>query len=109
MTIWINIYLPCNFRVGCILLYIGQGKFHNSTTNTLDYVVNQANTVTEKLGDLSEYLSAAKRVGVDQDFLLSDFQNGIDKLQLMIHSVASNFGSKTKKKSKDIQHVFNIV
>lgn len=75
----------------------------------MDYVVNQANTIAEKLGDVSEYLSAAERVGVDQVSLLSGVQNEIDKIQLKINSTASTLGSKTQEKSKDIQHVLNIV
>lgn len=94
---------------GCVVLYIGQGKFHNSTTNTLDYVVNQANTTGEKLRDVSEYLSAAKRVGVDQVFLPSDVQTNINNIQSKIDSSATALGSKTQDNSKRIRHLLNSV
>ncbi|KAM7256650.1 hypothetical protein ACFE04_012391 [Oxalis oulophora] len=31
--------------IGCVVLYTGQEKFHKSTSQTLDYVVNQADTI----------------------------------------------------------------
>ncbi|KAH6757895.1 hypothetical protein C2S52_023217 [Perilla frutescens var. hirtella] len=34
--------------VGCVILYTGQGKFHSSTINTLEYVVYQADTTSER-------------------------------------------------------------
>ncbi|THG12421.1 hypothetical protein TEA_002422 [Camellia sinensis var. sinensis] len=45
--------------LGCVVLYTGQGKFHTSTSNTLDYVVWQANTIAESLGSVLDYLEAA--------------------------------------------------
>ncbi|KVH76580.1 hypothetical protein Ccrd_025536, partial [Cynara cardunculus var. scolymus] len=55
--------------IGCVFLYTGQAKFYHSTTKTLDYVVNQANTTAEKLRNLSDDFASAKKVGVAQVFL----------------------------------------
>ncbi|KAG6383593.1 hypothetical protein SASPL_156646 [Salvia splendens] len=55
--------------IGCIILYTGQGKFHTSTINTLEYVVYQADTTSESLRNVSGYLAAAKQINVDQVIL----------------------------------------
>ncbi|KAL5547702.1 hypothetical protein UlMin_002933 [Ulmus minor] len=90
--------------IGCIVLYTGQGKFHNSTTNTLDYVVHQADITVENLRNVSDYLSAAKRIGVDSVSLPARVQNSIDEIQTKINSSASTLSSTTEKNSKDIQN-----
>ena len=98
-----------NFSAGCIVLYTGQGKFHSSTTNTLNYVVNQADTIAENLSNVSDYLSAAKKVGVDSIFLPSDAQKNIDNIQTKINSSASTLSKTTSDNSKNIQDVLNSV
>lgn len=94
---------------GCIVLYTGQGKFHSSTTNTLDYVVNQADNISENLSNVSDYLSAAKKVGVDSIFLPSDVLKNIDSIQTKINSSASTLSKTTSDNSKNIQDVLNSV
>ncbi|CAL5368330.1 unnamed protein product [Camellia sinensis] len=37
-------------------------EFHTSTSNTLDYVMWQANTIVESLGSVLDYLEAAKHI-----------------------------------------------
>ncbi|XP_040999067.1 uncharacterized protein LOC121244896 isoform X1 [Juglans microcarpa x Juglans regia] len=88
---------------GCIVLYTGQGKFHSSTTNTLDYVVNQADTIVENLRNVSGYLAAAKGIIVDSIFLPSEVQRSIDIIETKIQSSASTLSQKTSDNSKDIQ------
>ncbi|CAN1828458.1 hypothetical protein LINPERHAP1_LOCUS32236 [Linum perenne] len=53
--------------IGCVVLYNGQGKFHRSTTQTLEYVVSQADSTVENLKNVSDYLASAKLLGVDQE------------------------------------------
>ncbi|KAI5320745.1 PREDICTED: transmembrane [Prunus dulcis] len=89
--------------VGCIVLYTGQGKFHSSTTNTLKYVVSQADTTVENLRNLSGYLGAAKRIGVDAIFLPADVQSNIDNVLTKINSASNTLSDKTEKNSKRIQ------
>ncbi|PON77839.1 plasma membrane fusion protein [Trema orientale] len=90
--------------VGCIVLYTGQGKLHDSTTNTLDYVVHQADVTVENLRNVSDYLAAAKRIGVDAVFLPTDVQNNIDQIQTKISSSANTLSNKTEENSKEIQN-----
>ncbi|KAK4395371.1 hypothetical protein Sango_1691400 [Sesamum angolense] len=65
--------------IGSVILYTGQEKFHDSTKSTLDYVLGQADSTVSNLKNVSNYLTAAKKVGVDQVFLPQDVQNNIDK------------------------------
>ena len=95
--------------VGCIVLYTGQEKFHTSTSKTLDYVMSQADTTVESLRNLSGYLGAAKRIGVDSVFLPSDVQSKIDNIITKIDSVSSTLDDKSKKNSKRIQHALDRV
>ncbi|KAG7945577.1 hypothetical protein I3843_15G159500 [Carya illinoinensis] len=94
---------------GCIVLYIGQGKFHSSTTYTLEYVVNQADTVSENLKNVSGYLDAAKGITVDSIFLPSDAKKNIDDIRTKINSSASTLSQKTSDNSKDIQDLLDSV
>ncbi|XP_050213917.1 uncharacterized protein LOC126665232 [Mercurialis annua] len=89
--------------VGCIVLYTGQQKFHSITTRTLDYVVFQANDTAENLGDVSEYLAAARNVSVDSVFLPTNVRDSIDKIETQINSSSSILSSRTEKNSKNIQ------
>ncbi|KAK4757290.1 hypothetical protein SAY87_007417 [Trapa incisa] len=95
--------------VGCIVLYTGQGKFHSSTMDTLDYIVQQANTTAENLENVSNYLDSAKRMGVDSVFLPSSVQNNIDDVKTKINSSAATLSSKTRDNSKKIQDVLDAV
>ncbi|CAI9759684.1 unnamed protein product [Fraxinus pennsylvanica] len=95
--------------IGCAVLYTGQGKYHSSTANTLEYVVHQANSTSEKLRNVSEYLSAAKKVGVDQMFLPSNVQSDIDRIQTKINSSASTLATTTEDNSNDIKNLIDSV
>lgn len=93
----------CFGRVGCIVLYTAQGKFHGSTSNTLKYVVSQADFTAENLRNVSDYLDAAKRIGVDAVFLPGDVQKNIDDVKTKINSSAVELSSKTGDNSRKIQ------
>ncbi|KAK6119449.1 hypothetical protein DH2020_046802 [Rehmannia glutinosa] len=95
--------------VGCVVLYTGQGLFRNSTINTLEYVVQQANTTSESLRNVSEYLSAAKKINVDQVFLPSNVQMKIDQIQNKINSSANMLSSKTEDNSEKIKNLIEKV
>ncbi|XP_058221861.1 uncharacterized protein LOC131331916 isoform X1 [Rhododendron vialii] len=95
--------------VGCVVLYTGQQKFHDSTTTTLVYVVNQAETTVEKLNNVSEYLSAAKQVGVDRVFLPSNVGTDIDEIQSKINSSATTLRVRTSDNSGNIKDLLDSV
>ncbi|TYH12378.1 hypothetical protein ES288_A06G062800v1 [Gossypium darwinii] len=90
--------------VGCIVLYIGQGKFHASTTNTLDYAVHKADVTAENLRNVSDYLSAAKTISVDSTILSPDIQKSIDDVDKKINASASTLSTQTGDNKDRIQH-----
>ncbi|XVE63618.1 hypothetical protein DITRI_Ditri07aG0034000 [Diplodiscus trichospermus] len=89
---------------GCVLLYTGQGKFHSSTTSTLDYAVNKADVTAENLRNVSDYLSTAKKISVDSVFLSADVRKSIDDIEKKINSSASTLSSQTGNNKDNIQH-----
>ncbi|XP_027904056.1 uncharacterized protein LOC114163882 [Vigna unguiculata] len=95
--------------VGCVLLYTAQGKFHGSTINTLEYVVSQADFTAENLRNVSDYLDAAKKIGVDAVFLPADVQKEIDDIKTKINSSAVQLSSKTKDNSETIRDVIDAM
>ncbi|XP_020583555.1 uncharacterized protein LOC110026779 [Phalaenopsis equestris] len=95
--------------VGCILLYNGQGKFHSSTSNTLDYVVGQANFTVENLRAFSGNLSAAKRINVTNLFVPGDLQGRIDEIVTRVNTSANDLDRRTADNSKNIRDVLDTV
>ncbi|KAL6507023.1 hypothetical protein OROHE_022158 [Orobanche hederae] len=95
--------------VGCVVLYTGQGKFHNSTTSTLNFVLRQADSTVDNLRNVSDYLKAAKNVGVDQFFLPREVQNKIDSVNSMILSATNTLDSATKNNKDDIFRYLDAV
>ncbi|KAJ9163022.1 hypothetical protein P3X46_022744 [Hevea brasiliensis] len=89
--------------MGCVVLYIGQQKFHSITTHTLDYVVHQANVTAENLRNVSDYLAAARSVSVDNMLLPANVRNNIGDIETKINSSSSTLSSRTQDNSKDIQ------
>jgi len=84
-------------------LYTGQGKFHLSTSDTLNFVVNQADTTSESLRNVSDYLAMAKQTGVRSTFLPPSVQSNIDAVEGKINSSAATLSATTMKNSKNIQ------
>ncbi|XP_011084611.1 uncharacterized protein LOC105166530 [Sesamum indicum] len=95
--------------IGCVVLYTGQEKFHSSTINTLEYVVHQADTTSENLRNVSEYLSAAKQINISQVSLPPNVQTDIDQIQTTIDSSATTLATKTRDNSEDIKHLIESV
>ncbi|KAL3500915.1 hypothetical protein ACH5RR_040008 [Cinchona calisaya] len=95
--------------IGCIILYVGQGKFHSSVSNTMQYVVDQADLTVGNLRDVSGYLSAAKQVQVTQVSLPGSVQTDIDQTQAMLDFSATTLSEQAQKNSKDIKDVVAAV
>ncbi|KAI4380485.1 hypothetical protein MLD38_006671 [Melastoma candidum] len=89
--------------IGSVVLYMGQGRFHTITSDTLTYVVSQANATSQKLKDVSEYLAMAKQIGVGSFSLPADVQSNIDAVESKINSSAATISNKTTRNSKNIQ------
>ncbi|GLU22020.1 hypothetical protein SLE2022_381220 [Rubroshorea leprosula] len=94
---------------GCIVLFIGQGKFHRSSASTLDFVVEQANITVEELRNVSKYLTAAKEIQVDQIFLPPNIQDNIKKVTSKITAAANTLDRETEKNKDKIKHILDLV
>ena len=99
--------LPC--RIGCAVLYFGQGSFHHSTTATLEYVVQRADSASDKLRSVSDYMAQAKQVGIDRVFLPSNVQTDIDEIETKINAFTSTLATQMKETSNNIQDLLDSV
>lgn len=100
--------LSC-FSIGCIVLYNGQGKFHGSTGDTLDYVVKQANLTVDNLKGFSKDLAAAKNIKVVQAFMPAQVQARIDDIEKRLNGSANDLAARTEDNSKKIQDLLDSV
>ncbi|KAK7269849.1 hypothetical protein RIF29_22614 [Crotalaria pallida] len=94
---------------GCILLSVGQDKFHGEALDTLHYVVNQSDYTVQILRNVTEYLSLAKTINVTQMLLPSDVLDNIDHLNVELNTAADTLSEKTDENSVKIKRVFNTV
>ncbi|XP_052730805.1 uncharacterized protein LOC108322028 isoform X3 [Vigna angularis] len=94
---------------GCILLSVGQDKFHGQALDTLHYFVNQSDYTVQTLRNVTEYLSLAKTINVTRIVLPSDVMEGIDKLNVDLNTAADTLSEKTNENSVKIRRVFNDV
>ena len=94
---------------GCVMLYDGQGKFHRSTTTTLKFVVSQANYTVDNLRNLSDSLSAAKKVDIGRFLLPPNVQNQINEIQGKLDSSANDLAVKTTDNAAKIKKLLNQV
>ncbi|XP_044471256.1 uncharacterized protein LOC123200178 isoform X2 [Mangifera indica] len=101
------IFFTISAIVGSIVLYTAQGKFNNHTSDTLGYVLQQANVTGENLKNVSEYLYAAKQITVNSVSLPVDLQSGIDSLDAKINSSAITLSYQTEKNSKTINNALD--
>lgn len=99
----------CDFSIGCLVLYTGQTKFHRSTVSTLDYLVSQADTTVWKLNNVSQYLSSAKQIGVQNIFLPSNVQTDIDEVDTKITASSSFLDHQSTDAAGDIRDVLDSV
>nr|GLL32933.1 uncharacterized protein LOC109156800 [Ipomoea trifida] len=103
------IVLTCTAAIGCILLSVGQDKFHVESLDTLKFVVNQSDYTVLTLRNVTEYLTLAKTVKVAQIFLPSNVMDDIDRLNEDLNNAADMLEEKTNDNSNRIRGVFNVV
>ncbi|XP_050224774.1 uncharacterized protein LOC126674369 [Mercurialis annua] len=95
--------------VGCILLSVGQDKFHGESVRTLRYVVNQSDYTEQTLRNVTEYLSLAKTINVAHVFLPSNVLNDVDRLNVDLVAAADTLKAKTSENAGKIVKAFNAV
>lgn len=106
---WYVSHISYTSSIGCIVLYSGQGKFHSSTSDTLNFVVGQANITVENLRNFSDDLSAAKKTGVDQVFLPGNVQGQIDDIVNKVNSSANSLDRRAQDNSEKIKDLLDLV
>lgn len=95
----------CAAATGCILLSVGQDKFHDEVLNTLGFVVNQSDFTVQILRNVTGFLTFAKTVNVAGVYLPSDVQNEVDKLNIDLTSAAETLTEKTNENSVKVRRV----
>ncbi|CAI9113920.1 OLC1v1014625C1 [Oldenlandia corymbosa var. corymbosa] len=95
--------------VGSVVLYTGQGKFHDTTSDMLKYVVAQSDSTVNNLRNVSDYLAAAKEVKIDNIALPSGVQKNIDQVDAKITSAANTLESETEKNRNHIVDILETV
>ncbi|KAI3875451.1 hypothetical protein MKX03_032157 [Papaver bracteatum] len=101
--------LTCAAATGCILLSVGQDEFHGEVMHALTYVATQSDYVVQTLRNVTQYLSIAKNIKVDQLFLSPDVKDEIDKLNMDLSAAANTLTEKTCENSGRIKKLFNAV
>lgn len=99
----------CAAAIGCLLLSVGQDEFHGEMVHTIKFVVNQSDFTVQILRNVTEFLSIAKTINVDQFFLPSNDRDEIDKLNMDLNSAANTLTEKTSENSAKIRKVLNEV
>ncbi|XP_028759508.1 uncharacterized protein LOC114718376 [Neltuma alba] len=103
------ILFTCAAATGCILLSVGQDKFHGEALHTLHYVVNQSDFTVQTLRNVTGYLSLAKTINVTQILLPSDVMDDIDSINADLNTAADTLSEKTNENSVRIRRVFSAV
>lgn len=103
------ILFTCASTVGCILLSVGQDKFHTEVLHTLNYVVNQSDYTAQMLRNVTDYLSLAKSVDVPQFTLPQSTMQDINELSARLNSGAETLTQKTNENSVEVRKVFNTI
>ncbi|OEL12976.1 hypothetical protein BAE44_0026002 [Dichanthelium oligosanthes] len=109
LSLILLILFTCAAIAGCVMLYVGQGKFHKSTATTLKFVVGEANYTVDNLRNLSDSLSAAKKIDIAQALLSSDVQSEINEIQGKLNSSATDLAIKTTDNAGKIKKLLNRV
>ncbi|XP_057420762.1 uncharacterized protein LOC130714820 [Lotus japonicus] len=93
---------------GCIVLYISQGKFDGTTSNTLDYVVSQAEFTAENLRNVSRYFDSAEQIVIGVG-LSPAVENDIDNVKKKISTATDYLSKKTRDNSKMLHRAIDAM
>ncbi|KAI3921187.1 hypothetical protein MKX01_036166 [Papaver californicum] len=85
------VYHCCRWNLGLDVFFslLGQDEFHGEVLHAMTYVVTQSDYVVQTLRNVTQYLSIAKNISVDQLFLPSDVKDEIDKLNMDLSAAAN--------------------
>lgn len=86
-----------------------QAEFHDEVMDTLSFVVNQSDFTVQILRNVTDFLSSAKTVNVEEVYLPPDAQNEIDKLNTNLDDAANALSEKTDQNSGKIKGGIDFV
>ncbi|KAI0502177.1 hypothetical protein KFK09_017124 [Dendrobium nobile] len=103
------IVFTCTAIIGCMVLYNIQGKFHNSTITTLDFIKGQSNYMVNNLQNFSRNMAGAKSLGVHQVFLPAELQAKIGDTVKAVTISSDELSSRTSLNLKNIDNFLKSV
>ncbi|KAH0458220.1 hypothetical protein IEQ34_013535 [Dendrobium chrysotoxum] len=103
------IVFTCTAIIGCMVLYNIQGKFHNSTITTLDFVKGQSNFIVNNLQNFSRNMAGAKSIGVHQVFLPAELQAKIGDTVKAVTISSDELSSRTSMNLRNIDNFLKSV
>ncbi|KAK3130922.1 hypothetical protein QOZ80_6BG0499690 [Eleusine coracana subsp. coracana] len=95
--------------VGCAVLYDGQGKFHGSTTATLEYVVSQSGEASSTLRNFTALLETAKAASVGGASLPQELAQKVDDVAQKVDAAADELTARTSDNSRRIRHALETI
>ncbi|WVZ79208.1 hypothetical protein U9M48_026814 [Paspalum notatum var. saurae] len=95
--------------IGCAVLYDGQGKFHGSTTATLDYVVSQAGDAAATMRNFTALLETAKAAGGSVAATPPDLARSIDDIAARVNASSDELTTRTASNSRRIRTALDTI
>nr|CAB3445864.1 unnamed protein product [Digitaria exilis] len=95
--------------VGCAVLYDGQGRFHGSTTATVDYVARQSGDTVANLRSFTGFMDTAKAAGVGPVTLPEDVKGRIDDVVRKVGAAADVLAARTSSNAAKIRAALDTV
>ncbi|CAD6251632.1 unnamed protein product [Miscanthus lutarioriparius] len=94
---------------GCAVLYDGQGRFHGSTAETVDYVVRQSGDTVANLRGFMGFLETAKAAGVGPITLPDDVKGRIDDVVRKVGAASGELAARTASNAAKIRAALETV
>uniref|UniRef100_J3LA98 Uncharacterized protein n=1 Tax=Oryza brachyantha TaxID=4533 RepID=J3LA98_ORYBR len=95
--------------IGCAVLYDGQGRFHGSTTATVDYVAGQSGDAVASLRGFASSMESAKAVGVGPVSLPANVKGRIDGVVRKVSSAADELAARTASNAAKIRAALETI
>ncbi|XVF86374.1 hypothetical protein PTKIN_Ptkin18bG0034700 [Pterospermum kingtungense] len=90
-------------------MYTGVGKFQGSVHDTMEYTMNQGTNIVNKLITIYHYLSSAKNINLNQQFLPPNLTSEIDKVNSLINATGNIPHIKSAQITDSMLHILNLV
>ncbi|XVE91244.1 hypothetical protein DITRI_Ditri20bG0138300 [Diplodiscus trichospermus] len=95
--------------VGCAIMYTGEGRFQGSVNGVTNYLVNKGTNIVNNLISVYNYLSSAKNIALNEQFLPPDLISQIDKVNSLINATGNIPHLKSAHIKDSILNILNPV